>query len=280
MKVKIVTESVSDLTPEIASELGITVVPLYIQFGTETYRDRIDLTPEEFYFKLAHAKTLPTTATPSPAIFAETYDRLAEETDEILVITLTSKLGAEYEVALQARKLMKRKCRVEVIDSLLAVMAEGLVIIAAAKAANSGANLDEVMNITHRNIRCIGFRGTFPSLEYLARGGRIGKAQALLGSMLKVNPIVTLKDGVVVPAGRERSRAKAIEHLYNFAISYRYIEEMAVEEGACPDEAETLVDRLSPKFPKERIYRVKASPVVGTHTGPGLLIVSVLGDKG
>ena len=279
MTVKIVTDSVSDLTPEIADELGITVIPLSVHFGTEIYRDRIDLTPEEFYHKLINGKIHPTTAAPSPATFAEAYDRLAEETNQILAITLTSKLGAEYEAALQAKKLMKHKCRVEVVDSLCAVMAQGLVVIAAAKAAQSGANLDELVDLTHRNIQRVDFRAAFDTLEYLRRGGRIGRAGAFLGSVLKTNPIITLKDGVIEPAGRTRSRAKAMEYLYDFVMSYSHIEELAIEDATTPDEAEVLAEWFSSKFPKERIYRSKTSPVVGTHTGPRVLIVSVLGDR-
>jgi len=280
MAVKIITDSVSDLPPQVVKELGITVVPLNVCFGTEVYRDGIDLTSEEFYDKLVSSKVLPTTSVPSIGNFVEVYDRLAEETDEIVAIILSSKLSATYETAVQAVGLMKRKCRIKVIDSLLAVMAQGLVVMAAAKAASEGASLDEVVSITRKNIQRADFRAAFDTLEYLRRGGRIGKAQALLGSVLKVNPIITLKDGLVEPAGRERSRARAIEHLYNFAMSYSHIEGMAIEDAACPDEAEMLAERLSSKFARERIYRVKASPVVGTHTGPGLLIVSVLGDRG
>ncbi len=279
MTVKIVTDSVSDLPPHVAEELGITVVPLYVHFGTESYRDGIDLTGEEFYDKLVSSKTLPTTSVPSIGNFADAYDKLAEETDEIVAIMLSSKLSGTYEAASQAVGLMKRKCRVKVIDSLLAAMAQGLVVIAAAKAANGGANLDEVVNITQRNVKRADFRAAFDTLEYLRRGGRIGKAQAFLGSILKVNPIITLKDGLVEPAGRERSRARAIEHLYNFAMGYSHIDEMAIEDAASPEEAEILAERLSSKFARERIYRVKPSPVVGTHTGPGLLVVSILGDR-
>ena len=277
MTVKIVTDSVSDLPPEIAEELGITVVPLYVHFGNESYRDRIDLTPEEFYHRLEHSKTLPTTAAPSPGSFAEAYDRLAEETGEILVITLG--FGATHGSAVKGIELMEGKCRVEVVNSRKAVMAQGLMVIAAAKVANAGANLDEVVDITHRNIQRVDFRATFDTLEYLRRGGRIGAAQALLGSMLKVNPIITVRDGEVRPAGRVRSRAKAIDYLYKFATSYSHIEEMAIEDATTPEEAEMLAERLSSKFPKECIYRSKASPVIGTHTGPGLLVVSVLGDR-
>ena len=280
MAVKIVTDSVADLPPQVAKELGITVVPLNVRFGTEVYRDGIDLTAEQFYDRLKHSEILPVTSVPSPGSFAEAYDKLAGETDEILVITLSSKLSGTYEVALQSIGLMKRKCRVEVIDSQWAVMAEGFIVIAAAKAVQAGASLDEVMAIARRNISRVDFHAAFDTLEYLRRGGRIGKAQALLGSMLKVNPIITLRDGVVEPAGRTRSRAKAVDHLYNFAMSYSHIEEMAVEDAACPDDAELLVEQLSPKFPKERIYRSRTTPVIGTHTGPGLLLVAILGDRG
>ena len=279
MTVKIVTDSVADLPSQVVDELGITVIPLNVRFGEEVYRDGIDLTTEQFYERLRYSKIPPVTSVPSPQSFAEAYDKLAEETDEILVITLSSKLSATYEVALQSIGLMKRKCRVEVIDSLTAVMAEGFVVIAAAKAAQAGSSLDEVMEVAHRNIKRVDFRAAFDTLEYLRRGGRIGKAQALLGSMLKVNPIITIKDGVVEPAGRTRSRAKAVDYLYNFALSFSHIEEMAVEDAACPDEADKLVQRLSSRFPQGRIYRSKTTPVIGTHTGPGLLLVAILGDK-
>lgn len=278
MTVKIVTDSVSDLPLQIAEELGITIIPAYIRFGTETYRNGIDLTTEQFYNKLRQSKVHPSTAVPSPGVFAEVYDKLAKETDEILVITVSRKLGGINEVALQAIGLMEEKCRVEVVDSLAGAMAEGLIVIAAAKAANGGASLDEVISLTKRNIPRSKIYFSFDTLEYLKRGGRIGRAQAFLGSVLRVNPILTLKDGEAYPAARERSRAKAIDCLYRFATSFSNIEEMAIEDATTPDEADKLVERLSSKFPKERIYRSKVSPAVGAHVGPHVLAVSVLGD--
>lgn len=280
MTVKIVTDSVSDLPPQVVKELGITVVPLNVRFGTEVYRDGIDLTSEQFYRRLEYDETLPVTSVPAPATFAEAYDKLAEETDEILAIIVTSKLSATHEVALQSIGLMKKKCqRIEVVDSQWAIMAQGFIAITAARAAQAGASFDEVMDITHRNMKRVDMRAAFDTLEYLRRGGRIGAAQAFLGSVLKINPIITMKDGVVQPAGKERSRAKVIDYLYNFATSYSHIEEIAIEDATTPDEAEMLAERLSAIFPKERIFRSKTSPVIGTHTGPHILIVSVLGDK-
>ena len=279
MTVKIVTDTSADLPSVVIKELGITVIPLLVRFGERVYRDGIDLTSERFYEKLKESKTLPATSVPSPGTVAEVYDRLAEETDEILAIIHSSKLSGTYDVALLGVGLMKRKCRVEVIDSGWAIMAQGFIVMEAAKAARAGASLDEVIEIARKTIPRVDFLSTFDTLEYLRMGGRIGKAQAFLGSMLNVNPLITLSDGVVKPVGRVRSRARAIDRLYDFAMGYSHIEAMAVEDGACSDEAEALVKRLSAKFPKENIYRSKMTPAIGTHTGPGLLLVAVFGDK-
>jgi DegV family protein with EDD domain len=152
-------------------------------------------------------------------------------------------------------------------------------VMKAARAAKDGAKLDEVMKVVYQNIPRASFLAAFDTLEYLRKGGRIGRAQAFLGSMLKINPLITLKDGLVEAAGRTRSRAKAVDQLYDFAASYSHIEEMAVCDTSCPEDAEALVERLGAIFPSERIYRSKMTPVIGTHTGPGLLLVAVLGDR-
>lgn len=279
MTVRIITDSTSDLSSEVAEELGITIIPLYVYIGSETYRDGVDLTPEEFYKRLPHCEKPPTTSVPTVASFAEAYDKLAEEADGIVVITISHKLSATYETALQAVELMKRRCRVEVIDSLTALMAQGLIAIAAAKAANDGASFDEVVGITQRNMSRVEVRIAFDTLEYLKRGGRIGRAQAFLGSVIKVNPILGVKDAEVHPFARERCRAKAIDYLCNFINGYSRIEEMAIEDATTPGEVEMLIGRLDSKFPKERIYRSKVGSVIGTHVGPHVIAASVLGDR-
>lgn len=276
MTVKIVTDSTSDLTPEITSELGITVVPLSVYFDGVAYRDGIDLTTQDFYRKLEQSKTLPTTATPAPGIFAEVYDQLAEETDEILTITISSKLSGTYKSAVEGKEVRKSKTRLEIIDSLSAISRLGLITIAAAKAAQAGGSLDEVIEVTHSSMRRVDMRIVFDTLEYLKRGGRIGTAQAFLGSMLKMNPILTIKDGSTEAVTRVRSRAKAMDYLCDFAMSFSHIEEMAIEDATTPDEVEILIERLSSVFPGERIYRMKVSPVIGTHVGPHVLGISVL----
>jgi len=277
--VAIVTDSVADLPPEVAEEFGITRVPIMVRFGTDLYRDGLDLSSDEFYRRLRGSKALPATSVPPPVAFADVYDKLAEKTNEILVITVTARLSGTYQVASQAVGLMKKKCRVEVLDSQWAVMAQGFITIAAAKSARAGAGLDEVLDAARRTMQRVDIRAAFDTLEYLERGGRIGKAQAFLGSLLKVNPIIGLKDGDVYPIGRERSRAKAIDRLYDFATSFGKVEGLAVEYATDSDEANKLVHRLRSEYPQVPIHISRTSPVIGTHTGPGLIIVSVLGDR-
>jgi DegV family protein with EDD domain len=277
--VAIVTDSVADLPPQVAEEFEITVVPLVVRFGTDLYRDGLDLSPDQFYGKLRASKALPATSVPPPAAFADAYDKLAEKTNEIVVIGLTSKLSATYQVALQAIGLMKKQCRVEVLDSQWAIMAQGFIAIAAAKAAQSGASLDEVLDVARHTMHRVDMCAAFDTLEYLERGGRIGKAQAFLGSLLKVNPIIGMKDGEVRPLARERSRVKAIDYLYNFVTGFGNIEGLAVEYATDSDEANKLVRRFHSKYPQIPIYLSRVSPVIGTHTGPGLIVVSLLGDR-
>jgi len=279
MTVKIVTDSVADLPPQVVKDLGITVIPVNVCFGDEVYRDGVDISTEEFYEKLAQSKVMPVTSVPALGVFAETYDKLAEETDEILVIALSSKLSGVYEVASQSVQFMKKKCRVEVMDSQWVIMAQGFIVMSAARAAQAGASFDEVLEVVRRNISRVQLCSVFDTLEYLKRGGRIGKAAAFMGTMLHIHPVIGIKDGEVVPLGRTHSRAKALDYLYNFAMSYSYIEEMSVAYVNAVDDAERLIERLSLKFPKERVYRSRTSPVIGAHTGPNLLVLALLGDR-
>ena len=276
MSVKIVTDSTSNLTPEIAKELGIIVIPLNVHFETEVYRDNVDLTPEDFYRRLSLNKHLPTTSAPTPAVFADIYDKLADETDEILVLTISSNLSATYEAAVAGSQVRKSKTRLEIVDSRLAISALGLTAITAAKAARVGGSLNDILNIIDSCRQRIDLRIAFDTLEYLRRGGRIGTAKALLGAALNFNPILTIKDGVTHPVTRVRSRAKALSYLCNFIMGFTEIEEMAIEDAATPQDAEMIVEQISSKVPGVRIYRMKVSPVIGTHVGPHVIGVSVL----
>ena len=279
MTVKIITDSLGDIPSKLAEEMGITVIPINVIFGNLNYRDGVDLTTEQFYDKLAASKIYPATIVPPLGLFADTYDKVAEETGDIAVITSSNKLTASYDTALLARERMKKKCRVEVIDSLSAIMAQGLIVMAAAKAAQAGARLDKILEGVRNNIPRAHTRMAFGTLEYLRRGGRIGKAKTFLGTVLKVSPILGIRDGEVYPFAREHSRARAIDYLYDFADGFTKIEGIGVEDATTPDEADELARRLESRFPGETIYRSRVSPVVGAHVGPRVLGVAVLGDR-
>ncbi len=280
MAVKIVTDSLSDITGDIAPELGITVVPLTVIFGQESFLDRITMTTDEFYHKLIHGDVWPTTTQPPPGAFADVYNKLAEETDEILVITLSSKISGTYQSALSAKDMVKKKCRIEVIDSLTVAMGLGLIVIAAAKAAQAGANMDKIVDLVRGAIPRSHLIIYFDTLKYLAKGGRIGKAQGLLGAMLSIKPILTVKDGEMSPVTRLRSQAAGMDYLYNFVAGFSHIEGLAVEHTTTPDAADKLVERFGSLFPKERICRSTVSPVMGVHAGPNALAVTVLEAEG
>lgn len=274
--VKIITDTLSDIPSQLAQELGVTVVPLNVHFGNDIYRDGVDLSTDEFYQKLTTGEAFPITSAPVPGVFIETFTKLAEETDEILAIMPSHKFGAMYESALRAKAMMKTGCHIEVIDSLLAVGGEMLVVIKAAKAARAGANLEQISDMVKKTIPRIHTRMVFDTLEYLRQGGRIGKAQAFLGSLLKVNAILGVKNGEVVPIARARNRARAIDFLVNFVKGFPKIESLVIEHATTPDELEILAERLREIFPKEQMYRSKVGAVVGAHVGPHVLAVSVL----
>lgn len=281
MAVKIVTDTLSDITGDLIEELGVTVVPLYVRFGNDIYRDRVEITSEEFYQRLVNVSTLPSTTQPTPNDFVEVYNKLAEETDEILTIVVSSKLSGTYQSATQAREIVKNKCRIEIVDSLSVAMAMGLIVIAAVKAVKSGANLDEVNDLARRAVSRTHIIAYFDTLKYLAKGGRIGKASGFLGSVLSVKPILTMSEGEMAPLTRVRSLSAGLDYLYNTVAGCSKIEDLAVEHATTPDIAEKLVERLAPIFPKEQIKREVISPVVGTYAGPGAIAVSFLeAEKG
>jgi DegV family protein with EDD domain len=274
--VKIVTDSCSGITSELAQRYGITVVPLYVKFGNQVYQDNVDLDTDEFYRKLTQTQTIPNTSSVTPKFLAELFSRLAEETQEILTVTLSQMYSGIYEAALEGKAMVTKECHIEVIDSQSVIGGQMLLVIKSAQMAQSGANLDQIVDWLRNAIPRIHVRMSFDTLEYLRRGGRIGKAQAFLGSLLKVSPILGIKDGATFPVARARNRTHAIDYLVDFVRSLGNIEALAVEDATTPDELEILAQRLKDLVPPEYFYRSRVSPVVGTHVGPHVLGVSVL----
>jgi DegV family protein with EDD domain len=277
MTLKIVTDSTADLPPKLAEELGITVVPVYLRFGDEVFHDRVDISEDEFYRRLMHDPIHPSTTQPSPQDFIDVYRELAKEADGIVSIHLTSKLSGTYNSAVQAREAVGKECPIEVIDSQVVTMGLGQLAIAANELAKSGKSLPEVVEEVTQMIPSIHILGLLDTLKYLALGGRIGKMQALLGSLLNVKPMLTVKDGVLTPAGRARSRSKGVDLLYECVKKTADIQDLAVVYNTTLDEAQALVKRLGDVFPEERIQLARLGPALGVHAGPGILFICLRG---
>ncbi len=274
--VRIVTDSCSDITPKMAEQFGLTVIPLNVHFGEKVYRDNIDLNTEGFYQKLTKSKIFPTTSIPSPAVFTDILNKLAKETKEILVITLSQKFSPVYGVVSRSKEVLKSKCNIEVIDSQVGIGGQLILAVSAALMARAEATLEEIATWVTNAIPRTHVLMTFDTLEYLRKGGRIGKAQAFLGDLLKVNPILGIKNGEAYPITRVRSRARAVDFLVNFVKNFKKLDALVIEDGITTNELGKLAQRLQGLVPDEHFYRSKVSPVVGTHVGPHVLSVSVL----
>jgi len=203
------------------------------------------------------------------------YQEAVQETDEIVSIHLTSKHSAVYDSALQGRELAETGCRIEVVDSLSVSMGLGLIAVAAARLAKEGEGLQAVMDEVREAIQCIRLLGVFDTLKYLLRGGRIGKSRALLGTLLNVKPLLTMRDGELLPAGLARTRAKGIERLFDFVKNALNVQEVAIVHSTTPDEASSFRERIGSIFAKERIHAARLGPALGVHAGPGALILAL-----
>jgi DegV family protein with EDD domain len=277
MTIKIVTDSTSDLPPELAKEQDISVVPIYLRFGQEVYRDMVDIDQDKFYQKLTHDPIHPSTTQPSPKDFSNVYKEIGKKADGILSIHISSKLSGTYNAALRGKEDADPKCPVEVIDSEAGTMGLGLLVLAANKLAKAGKNLQQIAQEVKQMIPNIHVMGLLDTLKYLQLGGRLGKMQALLGSILSIKPLLILKDGVLSPAGRVRSRAKGIDSLVEYVKNAKEIHDLSVIYNTTLDEAKALVKRLGGVFDEAQIKLARLGPGLGVHAGPGLLMVALRG---
>ena len=278
MAIKIVTDSTADLPKDLCETLGISTVPLNVQFGETSYLDGIDIQAEEFFSMLSASDKLPTTSQPSPGTFLDHYSKLVGAGHDIVSIHVSGKLSQTVNSAEIAKaKIEDSKSSIIVIDSQQCSAGLGLIAIAAAKAAQAGATLQETVAIAEKAISKIGIFITLDTLEYLQKGGRIGKAQALLGSLLQMKPILTLLDGAIHPLEKTRTRAKAIQRMYSIAEEQQPFISAAVIHSASEDaalELEQHLGSLIKALPQEEqgiVYTNSIGPVVGTHGGPGVV---------
>ncbi len=281
MTVRVVTDSTADLSPELCHKLGITVVPLTVHFGEQTYRDGVDLSSQEFFAKLQSSSQLPKTSQPPAGAFAEAYSALADEAEQVLSIHVSSRLSQTCNSAQLGAREVEGRCRVEVVDSLQVSLGLGLIVMAAARAVRDGASLEEARDIARRaasNTRTVCLLDT---LEYLAKGGRIGKLQFWLGSTLrplavfKVIPMLLIKDGEAHPLDRVRTRRRGLERLAREVLEAQGLTDVGVVYSTTPDEARELSRRIGERVPQERLHTAQFGPVLGTYVGPGAIGVAM-----
>jgi len=275
--VRIVTDSTSDISAALADELRITVVPLTISFGAEAYRDGVDLKADDFYARLPLAKELPKTSQPPPALFQHAYEHLTSLGD-VVSVHLSHKFSGTVETARTVAGQVAPD-RISVVDSGSASMGLGLCAMAAARAAQRGASREECAGAAASVARRLDVAVAFETLEYLRRGGRIGRAQAFVGGLLHLKPILTVRDGEAFPVTRCRSRAKAIEELFALAQKHRGASEAAILHTTTPDDAEQLAARVRAALPEATVHLGRFGPVLGVHGGPGMLGIALVGEE-
>ncbi|HEY0492242.1 MAG TPA: DegV family protein [Candidatus Dormibacteraeota bacterium] len=272
--VRIVTDSTADLSLEQQRAAGITVVPLNVHFGDEVFRDRVDLSSAEFFRKLKAASQLPRTSQPSVGVFEEVFRKLTSGVDEVVAVMLSGKVSGTYNAALMAAQAVPGK--VDVVDSQSASMALGFLALEAARLASAGADRATVTAAVGALVPKARILCAIDTLTYLERGGRIGKARALVGSLLNFKPLITLRDGEVVPLGRARGRPQMLDRLVEMLRRDGRIMRLAVLHGAAESEAEHLRARLAPGYPELEVIVSEIGPVLATHTGPGVIGITYL----
>ena len=277
MSVRIVTDTTSDLSPAAAHQDQIGVVPLSVIFGEESYKEGIDITPDLFYDKLQRSKVLPTTSAPSVGDFLDVYRDILKTTDEIVSIHLSAKLSATYDNACQAAaQLADEGARIEVIDSETISLGITFMATAASRAAAGGASIEDVRKIVDAMIPRMHVYVVLDTLEYVRRGGRIGRARAYLGTVLRVKPILSFRGGEVHPEERVRTRSHALDRLFQMATSFPNVEQVGVAYSTNAEEAEQFKRRLEGALEGVQVQVSRLGPVIGVHGGPGVLGVGIL----
>lgn len=279
MPLRIVTDSTADLPPEIVAELGIAVVPLSVLFGDEVLLDGVEITAERFFRRLQREERLPTTSQPSPGAFRDAYERLrADGASDILSIHISSKLSGTLASAKQGAEGIEG-VRIEFVDSGFPSLALGMGVIAAAHLARGGMPIGEVKARIEDQYARTHMFFVLDTLEFLRRGGRIGRARAVVGSLLQLKPILGMKDSEVFPIGRVRTRRRAIEDVLERVAGLRPIEQVAAVHSTTPEDLEYVAERLRGLAKDAPLVTGGIGPVIGVHAGPGLIGIGIVTAK-
>jgi len=276
-KVAIVTDTTACIPQEQVKRYDIEVVPVQLIFEDKAYRDGIDISPTEFYTLLRQASRLPTTSASSPDPYLEAYRKASQRAESILCISLSAKLSAIFnsaQLAMEMAKTALPNVAIEVIDCGTAAAAQGLVVLAAAKAAASGKNLNEVMETAKSTMSRVNLFATLDTLHYLVKGGRVPQAAALVNLLLKIKPIFTLNHGEAHTVALPRTIPSAIKRMLKM-MERKVVKgqplHVAVMHADALDKAVALRNRISSQFDCAELFITEFTPVMGVHTGPGLL---------
>jgi DegV family protein with EDD domain len=275
---KVVTDSTAYLPQDFVAQHDIRVVPLNVLFGTKSYYEGVGLDYEQFYRMLAEADELPTTSQPAAGDFLAVYSELVEAGHEVISIHISSGISGTVDSALAARKMLPNPDRVSVVDSLSAAMGEELMVRAAVDAIQAGQTRSEIVAWLEQLAGRLHLYFVVDTLEYLHKGGRIGGASALLGTVLQFKPILFLQDGKIEPWGKMRTKRKAVTKLLDIVeekVDGRPIGKIGVVHAQVPEEAGVLAQQLGQCLDFNACYTSQIGPVIGTHTGPGALGVAV-----
>ena len=270
MPVKIVTDSSSDLTAEQVAEHDIGVVPLSIRFGDDEYTDGVQLSAEEFYAKMATFDAMPATAAPSPGAFETAIRQAGADGDPVVVITISSALSATMASAENAARAIGEDLDVRVVDSKSITATLGLKVLAAARAAEGGASADDVVALVEDLRERSQVYGALNTLDNLKKGGRIGGAQAMLGSMLSIKPIIDISTGTVTEAGKVRTRRKSLVWMRDKLFDQPHLDELALCSGGAED-VDELLDLIAERYPRDQVQIWTIGPVIGAHGGAGVI---------
>ncbi len=276
MGVKIITDSTSDIPESVVSDLDIEVVPLNIHIGQDDFKHGVDIGTDEFYTKLLTGSQLPKTSQPSPGEFLDVYNKFLDKSDAIVSIHVTSKLSGTYNSAIQAKSELNTTKPIEIVDSATVSMALGLIVIRAAKLAKEGGTLEQVVKEIDECSRKSEVLVVLDTLDYLAKGGRIGKASALIGSILSVKPILTVADGVVDTFGKARTFTKAMNSLEEAIKGFTPVTDMSVFYSTDKNISDDMIGRLSGIVEADRLVVSRIGPTVGTYAGPKAIAVAVI----
>jgi len=272
--IKIVTDSTCDLTPELIARYDITVVPINIQFGAETYREGVDIDRKTFYRKIDELGIIPTTSQPSVGQFVEVYRKLASEADDIISIHVTGKLSGTCRSAEMARNEVADQVRVHVFDSLAGSSALGYMALEAARAAEAGASVEDILRRLEEIRPRVNIFLTLADLRYARMSGRIGRLQGALASLLNVKPIIGLEDGLLDVREKVRTHRKAIDRMIAMmaeAIGTDEPVNMAVVHAEAPQEGQKLLERAKATFNCKEIFLTDLAASLAVHFGPGTL---------